>query len=69
MNLFILKKEPIVYPDEFVTFWRQFYDDSYKTGYDQVVNKLTWESSDIHLLFEWKNNMSDKLSVSKEKFV
>ena len=70
MQPFIINTKPVSDSNTFVTFWKQFYDESYeRKKYDQVVNKRSWEVSDIHQLFEWKNNMGEKLGRTKEIFV
>jgi hypothetical protein len=69
MTKFIIQICTVADANIFVGFWKQFYDESYEGKYDEVINKQSWEANDIHRLFEWKNNMKDKLAKSKETFV
>jgi hypothetical protein len=69
MYTYLLEPKLTTNKTEFVGYWKNFYDEAYVGKYEEVIGKPVWDHDDIHLLFEWKNNMGTKLSGSKEKFV
>src|SRR4051812_31551172 len=69
MNTVTLKPFLETNRTSFVSFWKSYYDEKYIPQYDKLLKVKTWKPAHIRELFEWKNNMKDKLTEKKEKFV
>lgn len=66
-NLFILKAEPILSLDEFVDYWKSYYDYRDDGKYRNNITVDRFEKNHLDELFSWKNGMTLVGSINKEK--